>query len=436
MQENLKRTIGVVGLACAVVNITVGTGIFVLPALVAEHVGAAAILCYLICGLLIFLIALCFAELGSKVTISGGTYAYIGEAFGPYAGFLANIIFLASCVLSDAATANALAKTISYFFPLVDTSTLRPLFFLILFGGLALINILGAKTGIRFVMLTTFTKLIPLLLLIIIGMWHISMTNLQWNNSFSFYDIGNATLILFFAFLGIESAVANGGEFKNPARVVPLGIFSGLAFVLVFYISIQLITQGILGTQMATFKDAPLAAVAKIFFGTAGIAIMVATTAVSMLGNLSGEMLAVPRIIYAGARDGILPKILCNIHPKFSTPHAAIIVYAAMGLLLAVFGVFKQLIILTSATTLLIYLGVVLSTIKLRYKKTTSSEKAFIIPGGIIVPIVAIVAIIWLLSNLSKQEITGIAISLIVLSILYSLIRFFNIASTKNNHLV
>ena len=90
---DLKRTIGVFGLACAVVNITIGTGIFVLPALVAEHLGAVAIICFLICGVLIFLIALCFAEVGSKVTGSGGTYAYIETAFGPFSGFLANNIF-------------------------------------------------------------------------------------------------------------------------------------------------------------------------------------------------------------------------------------------------------------------------------------------------------------------------------------------------------
>jgi basic amino acid/polyamine antiporter, APA family len=146
MQENLKRTIGVFGLACAVINITVGTGIFVLPALVAENLGAAAIVCFFICGLLIFLIALCFAEVGSKVTGSGGTYTYIETAFGPFAGFLANNIFwFGSCVLSDAAMANALSKTLSYFFPVIDSSVFRPVFFLLLFGGLAFINVRGAK---------------------------------------------------------------------------------------------------------------------------------------------------------------------------------------------------------------------------------------------------------------------------------------------------
>ncbi|RYF79935.1 MAG: amino acid permease, partial [Chitinophagaceae bacterium] len=275
-----------------------------MPALVAEHLGAAAIICFFICGLLIFLIAMCFAEVGSKVTGNGGTYAYIEAAFGPFAGFLANNIFWLSCCLSDAAVANGLSKTLSYFFPLLD-STFRPLLFLLIFGGLALINIRGAKGGVNVMIMATFAKLIPLVLLVVFGLSHISAANLQWTNSFTFNDIGSSTLILFFAFLGIENAVANSGEFKNPSKVVPLGILSGLTFVLLLYICIQLITQGILGTQLFLFKDAPLAEVSKRLFAYTGIIMITIGAAVSMLGSLSGSILAIPRALFAGAKDGI-----------------------------------------------------------------------------------------------------------------------------------
>lgn len=423
MQENLKRTIGVFGLACAVINITVGTGIFVLPALVAENLGAAAIVCFFICGLLIFLIALCFAEVGSKVTGSGGTYAYIETAFGPFAGFLANNIFwFGSCVLSDAAMANALAKTLSYFFPVIDSSVFRPVFFLLLFGTLAFINVRGAKQGVRFIVFTTIAKLIPLLLLIAFGTGHITEENLQWKQTLTVNNIGASTLVLFYAFLGIESAVTNSGEFKNPAKTVPLGILGGLSFVLVLYIAIQLITQGILGDQLIAFKDAPLAAVSKILFGNFGSILIVAGTAIAILGSLSGEILAIPRVLFAGARDGILPKALSKVHPQFFTPHVAIIVYAALGFLFAVFGGFKQLIILASAATILIYLGVVLATIKLRFKKT-DAEKTFTIPGGITVPLIAAAIIIWLLSNLSQAEIIGITIFIAVLVFIFLIMQ-------------
>jgi amino acid transporter len=424
--QNLKRTIGVFGLACAVVNFTIGTGIFVLPALIAENLGAAAIICFLICGLLIYLIALCFAEVGSKITNSGGTYAYIEAAFGPFAGFLANNVFwFGACILSDAAVANALSKTVGYFFPLLDSTLFRPLFFLLLFGGLAYTNIRGAKNGMRLIMITTFAKLIPLVLLIILGVGHISGKNLQWQNSFTINDIGSATLVLFYAFLGVESAVTNSGEFKNPARVVPFGILSGLLIVLLIYVSIQLVTQGILGSQLLLYKEAPLAEVANRIFGYVGVTIIVIGTAVSMLGGLSGAIMAIPRVLFAGARDGILPKFLGKVHPKFVTPHFAIIVYASFGYLFAVFGAFKQLVILTTAATLLIYLGVVLATIKLRYKKTGVEEKGFTIPGGLTVPVLATMIIIWILSHLSKQEITGISIFIVILSLGYILVKRF-----------
>jgi amino acid transporter len=420
MQENLKRDIGTFGLACTVVNLMIGTGIFTLPALAAEKIGAAAIICFLICGVLIFLIALCFAEIGSKVKVSGGTYTYIETAFGPFTGFIANNLFwFGSCVLGDAAIASALAKTLSYFFPALNNEAGRILFLLLVFGGLALINIRGAKYGVGFSILTAFLKLIPLLLLIVFGMAHVTAENLQWKQNFTITDIGTATLILFYAFIGIETAVSTGGEFKNPEKTVPLGILSGISFVLLVYICIQLVSQGILGNQLQAHKDAPLAAVANTLFGTAGLTLIIIGTALAMLGALSGEILGNPRILFAGARDGLLPKILSKVHPKYFTPHVSIAVYAALGFLFAVLGAFRQLIILASAATLLIYLGVVLATIKLRYKKKTTNEKSFTIPGGITIPVIATVIIIWILSNLSKEEITGILLFIIVLVAIY-----------------
>ena len=422
--KDLKRTIGVFGLACAVVNMTIGTGIFVLPALVAEHLGAAALICYFICGLLIFLIALCFAETGSKVTGNGGTYAYIETAFGPFAGFLANNIFWISCCLSDAAVANGLSKTLGYFYPPLDAA-FRPLLFLLLFSGLAFINIRGAKNGVKFMVISTLAKLIPLLLIIGFGISQISVENLAWTSSFTLGDISSATLILFFAFLGIENAVTNSGEFKNPSRVVPLGILAGISVVLVLYVSIQVVTQGILGSQLTSFKDAPLAEVSRRLFAYTGIVLITIGAAISMVGSISGAILAIPRVFFAGARDGIFPKFLGNIHSKYATPHSAIIVYAMIGCFFAVFGAFKQLIILSTASVLLIYLGVVLATIRLRFKNIPLAGKPFLIPGGIIVPVIAVAAIAWLLSGISRQEVVAIVTALGILSLVYILIRIF-----------
>lgn len=426
VKENLKREIGVRALSLAIVNMIVGTGIFVIPAIIAQDLGAAAIIAYLVCGGLVFLIALCFAEVGSKVTESGGTYAYIEAAFGSYAGFLANNIFVfASCIVSDAAIANALADTLKFFFPSLDFPFFRIIFFIIVFAGLAILNIRSVKYGVRFVELAAFLKIIPLIILILISLGSVNMANLHWTFTPGIKEIGASSLLLFFAFLGVETPVTNGGEIKNPRRTVPMGIFLGISFVLILYISIQLITQGVLGQDILLHKDSPLAAVAGIVFGKMGITLMIVVTAISMIGGLGGEVLSIPRILYAGARKGIMIKAFAKVHPRFFTPHIAIAAYCLMGLVLSIAGGFKQLAIISSAATLLIYLGVVSATLKLRRNKNASAEKTFTIPGGPLIPILALGTIVWLLSHITGEELTGIVIFIFIFSVIYFLNRAF-----------
>jgi basic amino acid/polyamine antiporter, APA family len=424
VKENLNREIGVRSLSLAIINITIGTGIFVIPALISESLGAAAILAYLVCGILIFLIALCFAEVGSKTSASGGSYEYIETAFGPYAGFMSsNLYWLGASVISDGAVANALLDTLSSFFPILNNEIYRILFFILIFGGLALLNIRNVKNGVRFVEFTAFGKLLPLVLLVLVGSCFIAPHNLNWTIEPSLSSIGSASLLLFFAFMGLETPLCNGGEIKNPKKTVPLGLFYGISGVLILYIAIQLVTQGVLGETIAEHKDAPLAAVSGIVFGKIGVTLIIITTAISMLGALGGGILSVPRVLFASARDGLFPKFLAQIHPRFLTPHSAILFYASFGLFFSLFGGFKQLAILASAAGLINYLAVVLATIKLRKKDTSNSENSFQIPGGLMVPILAVTAIVWLLTSLTNEEFISFIVFIAVFSFLYLILK-------------
>ncbi len=418
--ENLKREIGVRSLTLAILNITAGSGIFVIPAIIAEGLGATAILAYFVCGALIFLIGLCFAEVGSKTTVSGGVYTYIETAFGPFAGFLANNIYwIGGCLFSDAAIANALADTLKYFFPLMGNQIFRAVFLFFVFGGLVFLNIRSVKNGVHLIEIATIAKLIPMIVLVIAGANFVAAENLKWITAPTFSNIGTASLLLFFAFLGFEGPLSNSGEIKNPKRTVPLGIFFGVLAVLILYMAIQLVTQGVLGASITAHKDAPLAAVAGIVFGKSGTVLIIAVTALAMLGALGGEMLSIPRILFAGARDGLLPRPLAKVHPRFFTPHVAIIFYGLSGFVFAISGGFKQLATIASAAVLIIYLGVVLATIKLQKKNRATAEKTFMVPGGIIVPLLATAGIIWLLSNLTKPELAGIGIFILVFAVIY-----------------
>ncbi len=424
-EEGLKRYIGLFGLTANIVNIIVGAGIFVIPAIIAEKMGSTSIVAYLFCGLLVALIMLCFAEAGSKVTDTGGGFAYVEAAFGKYPGFLMAVIALVASILSDAAVANALVDILGASFTIFTLEGIRILFFAVVFFGLATINIIGIKQGIGLVKTITLLKLAPLFLLIFIGLPKISISNLVWESAPTFKQIGETSLILFFAFQGGDVGLTIGGEIKNPKKTIPKAIFIGILTVLIIYILIQTITQGILGENLANFKEAPLAETAKIILGPIGFTILFIGASVSMFGNLTGEILNNPRMLFALARDKVIPvKKLSLIHPNFKTPYTSILLYAAIGFLIAVFGVFKQLIVFASAGALIYYLGVVLTIFKLRSISKKEPDE-FEIPGGLLVPIMATIIILYFLSNLDSKEIIDIGVFMGILTVIYGGILFF-----------
>jgi basic amino acid/polyamine antiporter, APA family len=439
--EGLKRVIGVPGFALNIINGTIGAGIFALPAIVSIALGAFGIFSYLFCAIMMAAIMLCYTEIGSRVTTSGGSYAYVEAAFGPFAGFIINWLFLFGFgILGDAAIINIVADSLAVIFPVFQSLWVRGLLFFILIGFMVLVNVRGAKQGVAFVKLIAIIKILPLFAIIIFGFSHIKTANLHLEQVPSLKTFGNTILILFFAFAGFETVLNVSGEIKNPKRTIPVGILIGGVLVLIIYLLLQTVTQGIFGTHMEAVKDAPLAAVAEKIIGPVGGIILLIAAAVSCFGNVSGDVLLVPRLLFAGAQDAIFPKFLGKVHPKFATPYWAIIIYGSLIFILSISGGFRQLAILASASILIIYLAVILATIKLRRKNQVIAEKAFKMPGGLAIPFIAIVAIVWLLTNLSKWEILSTVIFISVICVIYLVMKKYKkrktILASKKNDLV
>lgn len=435
-EDGLKRVVGVPGLAATVVNNSIGGGIYVLPAIIAIQLGAAGIIGFLLCGLMFIAIILCYVEIGSRIKTTGGSYAYVESVFGPFAGFIVNwLFFFGWGILGDAAVMNIVAGSLSVIFPAFSNPPMRALLFLILIGLMVLVNVRSAKLSVRFIKFITIIKLLPLFAIIIFGFSHVQAANLHWEHLPSLKSFENTALILFFAFAGFETSLNVSGEIKNPKRTVPRGILLGGILVFIIYILIQTITQGILGEHANEFKDAPLAAVAEKVLGPIGAPILLVAAMISGFASVSGDVLASPRLLYAGAKDGLFPKFLGKIHPRFATPHWAIIIYALLIFIFSISGGFKQLAILASGALLLIYLAVILAMIKFRFKKEDAPEKTFKVPGGLIIPCIAIAAIIWVLSNLSSQEIISLSIFVLVIGIIYFVMKKWQNKSTSSPRL-
>lgn len=424
-KKHLKREIGLLGLSSNIINTVIGAGIFVLPAIVAANLGAASILAYIFCGILITLMMLCYAEVGSKITATGGVYIYIEKTFGKYPGFLTATLMLLATIAGDAAIANAIIEIIFKLLPVFRSDIVRIIFFLFLFAGLGYINVIGLKKGVGFVKMITIIKIAPLLLIVFIGFKDVDLSNLVWESTPSIQQIGATSLVLFFAFTGAAAALSVSGEVRNPQKTIPRAILFSIFIVGIIYVLVQTVSQGVLGVTLPSFTENPLGEVASHIFGPVGFTLLTIGAAVSMLGGVSSKVLSVPRLLFAASKDNVIPiKKLSEIHSKYMTPYIAIIAYTSLCFLFAMAGGFKQLAIISSASSLLISLGIAIATIKLRRdKRIVSDRKAFKIPGGYTVPIVSFIVIVWFLSNLSSNKIMALALFIIVLTILYFLIN-------------
>ena len=423
--EGLIRAVGVRGLTAAIINYTIGAGIFVLPAVVAGKIGNAAPVAYIICAVAMALIVMCFAEAGSRVSLSGGTYAYAELAFGPYVGFMvAMCLWAGSNVLASAAVVNVFVDALAQFAPALGNSVVRAVIILAVYAGLTILNIRGVKIGSRVVQTVTGAKLLPLLILVGLGFFAVKGINLTWTGMPPVRDLARTSTVLIFAFLGVESALTPSGEVTNPARTVPRSIFAALAITTVLYIGIQVVSQGVLGADLAASTKAPLAEVAGRAFGNAGRLLILVGAAISTFGYVAGDMLASPRGLYALGRDGLLPAATGKVHDRFATPHVSIIIHAMFCAALALTGTFVTLAILSVLAALIVYLVCCLATIQLRRKNVrTEGGIPFHVPGGPVIPILASAMVVWLMSSSTRQEFLAISILLVALTLLFFAMR-------------
>jgi amino acid transporter len=399
----LVRAVGVWGLTAAIVNVTVGGGIFRLPSGVAASLGAAAPIAYLVCAIAMGLIVLCFAEAGSRVALTGGPYAYVEVAFGPLVGFVSGALLWAGVTSALAAVTSFFTVSLAELVPVLGSTAARVIVMLVILAGLTTLNIRGVAGASRFNAVMTIAKLLPLALLVVVGAFAVRRTNLVWQSAPSVAAIGRASVLLIFAFLGVETALVPSGEVKDPTRTVPRAVFLAIGSVAILYVAVQVVAQGVLGASLANAKT-PVADAGGAAFGSWGRTLILVGSTVSMFGYVSGMTLAVPRMLFAFARDGFLPRSIAAVHPRFRTPHRAIAIQAVLVALLAASRGFEWLAILANGTVLLVYATCCLATVELRRRDVRAGGVPFRVPGAGIAPWLALAAISALLATLQPGE--------------------------------
>jgi APA family basic amino acid/polyamine antiporter len=421
-EARLVRALGVWALAAGIVNVTVGGGIFRLPSAAASSLGAAAPVAYLVCAVAMALIVLCFAEAGSRVDLTGGPYAYVEVAFGPFAGFLSGVMLWVVGTLALSAVSTLFADAVGALVPALAGGAARAVLLVVVLALFAGINVAGVRQGSAVNTIATVAKLLPLLLLVAVGAFAVKGGNLAWTDAPTAGGVARASAVLIFAFAGIESALVPSGEVRDVARTVPRAIFLAMIGITALYLAVHLVTQGVLGGALAGHPT-PLAEAAGRVMGPTGRTLLLVGASISMFGYIGGMTLATPRALFALGRDGFLPRAFAAVHPRHHTPHVAIGAQAVVTVALALTSGFERLAILANLATLLLYAACCLAAWQLRRRDVRAGGIPFRVPGGAVVPFLALGAIAYLLSSITLDEWAMAGAVLAVSALLYLLTR-------------
>ena len=396
------RELGVWDLSAIGINGVIGGGIFILPATVAQLLGTAAPLAYLLAATVVSLVALCFAVAGSYFTTAGGPYHYAHKAFGPFLGFQVGWLTWLVRAMSLGALSSGLATYLGYFWPAAAQGIQKQMIVTAVFVSLVLINIWGVRSGARVVNLLTVVKLLPLTLFVAIGVFAVDLHRVFPIQEISLQRLGESALLLIFAFGGFEILVIPAEEMVNPRRDVPRSLLATMLVVTLVYASIQWVAAGTF-SGLASAK-APLASAAAQFMGAIGGGLMTVGAVCSITGTMSGLMLAGPRVTYALAQNHQLPAWFGTVHPRFRTPYFSILFLGGVSLALALSGTFVQLAGLAAIARLLQYIATCLALVKL-HKEMELDPSRFQLPGKHAIPLLAVTLCVGLLFQSKTDQI-------------------------------
>ena len=420
----LIRAMGTWVLAAGIVNVTIGGGIFRLPAGAAAALGPSAAFAYVACAVVMALVVLCFAEAGSRVAMTGGPYAYVEVAFGPLPGFLVGTLLWASMTAALAAVTTFFGDSLAALVPAIGAPIPRAIALIAILGGLALLNVRGVRDASRFNAVMTVAKIAPLAIFVLIGLFAVRGEHYAGAADLPApSQLASASALLIFAFLGLEAALVPSGEVKDPARTVPRAVFSAIGAVTVIYLAVHLVSQGVLGPALAT-SATPVADAAGGAVGSWGRTLILVGSMISMFGYVSGMTLAVPRSLMAFARDGFLPAPLGAVHERYHTPHVAILVQVVIVIALALSGAFEQLALLANGAGLIAYAACCAAAWQLRRRDVRQAGGIpYRAPGGGVAPALALLAIGWLLTGLTSREWLSIGIAVAIALVIYAVTR-------------
>jgi amino acid transporter len=415
-EADLVRGIRRWDLVAITINGIIGAGIFGLPAKVHALIGTYSLIAFVACALVVALIILCFAEVGSRFDETGGPYLYAREAFPPAVAFEIGWLFWLVRITAFAANCNLLINYLSFFWTAATSPGWRAAIIVLVVIVLAIINLLGIRQAAIVSNLFTVGKLVPIIIFIAAGLFFLNPSSYNFGPTPTTSAFSQSVLLLVYAFTGFEMATIPAGEVRDPQRSLPRALLIAILVVAVLYIMIQVVCVGTLPGLAQSQK--PLADAGSQFLGAAGGAIISAGAVISIIGNLNILLLSGSRLPFAMAERKQLPAFIGAIHRRFFTPYVAILITAACMLVLTLKSSFLAALTLSVIARLFTYGATCLALPVFRARREAPAA-LFRLPGGTAIAIVSLLLIVWLLLHSTVTEAKQAAIAAAVGLALY-----------------
>jgi APA family basic amino acid/polyamine antiporter len=420
--EGLVRGIRKWDLVAVTINGIIGAGIFGLPSKVYALIGGYSLIAFVVCALVVMLIILCFAEVGSRFDETGGPYLYARAAFGPAVAFEVGWLVWLARLTAFAANCNLMISYLSFFWAPANTATIRATIIITVVAALTALNTLGVRQAAIASNIFTVGKLLPMLIFIAIGLFFVKGQGFAFGPRPATGAFSQSVLLLLYAFTGFEMAVIPAGEIRNPQKHLPRALLIAMAVIATTYILIQVVCIGTLPELASSTK--PLADAGARFMGTAGGAIISAGAIISVAGNLNITVLSASRVPFAIAEQKQLPAFLARVHRRFFTPHLSIVITTTLMLILTLKSSFVAALTISTIARLVAY-AVTCAALPVLRRRTAAPSASFKLPGGVVIAIAALILSAWLLMNGTLKEAIATSIAAVVGFLIYLSYRFY-----------
>lgn len=416
----LRRTLGLGDLVLLALGTVIGSGIFLVPAVVLRQSGNSltlALTLWIVGGFVSFLGALTYAELGAANPDAGGLYAYIRDAFGPLPAFLYGwTSFLVIASGSIAALAVAFSNYLSELVPLSPVAA-RAVSALVIVG-IAAMNVRGTRESSSVENWATVAKVGGLLvisafLMVLGGGVTASGSPAATESASVATGIGGAMIGILWAYEGWQYVTFSAGELRDPQRVFPRGIAIATAALVGLYVVANLAYVAALGVTTAAASDRVAADAMRVVFGTWSGRAFSILVLVSIFSAANGVMLTAPRLYYSMARDGVFFARLARVSDRRGTPVSAIVLLAVWSTILAVSGTFAQLLTYVVFAGWIFY-GLGAASVLMSRRRHPNLARPFRTPGYPFTPLLFVASSALLVLNTlleqPRQALIGLAV--------------------------